>query len=123
YPAAVSMWFTPAESMTASVSSARSWLMRPSAAAPKIARVDRCPVRPNTATGSMRRPYAMLQALRGGVRHRVRAHGKRGASLGGGPRSPRKSGQVFRAEAVGEQLVHRVTGAHAFGSSGVHDGC
>ena len=40
YPAAVSMWLTPAASTTAIVASARSWLIAPRAAAPKIARVD-----------------------------------------------------------------------------------
>src|SRR5262245_41255907 len=54
------MWLMPAASTVASVASARSWLIEPSAAAPKIKRVESCPVRPNGATGraAIPRPYA-----------------------------------------------------------------
>ena len=42
----------PAASTVANVASALSCVIPPSAAAPKINRVDACPVRPNGATGS-----------------------------------------------------------------------
>ena len=43
----------PRRRRSASVASARSWLMPPRAAAPKISRVESCPVRPNAAVGIM----------------------------------------------------------------------
>src|SRR5262245_55589058 len=51
------MWLMPAASTWARTWSAVSWLAAPSPAAPKMTRVERCPVRPNGAVGSMARPY------------------------------------------------------------------
>src|SRR3954464_9033173 len=51
------MWLTPSDWASAIVASARSWLMEPSAAAPKITRVDRWPVLPKSRVGSMPEDY------------------------------------------------------------------
>src|SRR3954451_11698595 len=51
------MGLMPSDWTSAIVASARSWLMDPSAAAPKMTRVDWWPVLPKTRVGSMPEEY------------------------------------------------------------------
>src|SRR4051812_10035299 len=51
------MWLMPSDWTSATVASARSWLMEPSAAAPKMTRVDWWPVLPKSRVGSMLEEY------------------------------------------------------------------
>src|SRR3954470_14249595 len=51
------MWLMPSDWTSAIVASARSWLMEPRAAAPKMTRVDWWPVLPKSRVGSMREEY------------------------------------------------------------------
>src|SRR5207342_1524380 len=51
------MWLTPKLSRSAMVASARAWLIPPKAAAPKMTRLESCPVRPNGCVGSILEEY------------------------------------------------------------------
>src|SRR4051812_35270279 len=51
------MWLIPASRTISMMASARDWLIPPRAAAPKMTRVLRCPVRPNGRRSIMGAPY------------------------------------------------------------------
>src|SRR5262245_17093448 len=55
------MWLTPNSSSVARIWSARSWLTRHIAAAPKITRLLACPVRPKLARSIIAAQYPRLQ--------------------------------------------------------------
>src|SRR3954470_15335520 len=57
------MWLMPSDWTSAIVASARSWLMEPSAAAPKMTRVDWWPVLPKSRVGSMLEEYLVGEML------------------------------------------------------------
>src|SRR6266511_4941701 len=87
------MWLIPYPSSTSSVWSATAWVTPDSAAAPKITRVLRCPVRPNSAVSIVMvltcrwsvSAERLLQPPRPAVGHHLGVDEQRGAPRAGQP--------------------------------------
>src|SRR6266540_2965667 len=87
------MWLIPYPSSTSSVWSATAWVTPDSAAAPKITRVLRCPVRPNSAVSIAMvltcrwsvSAERLLQPPRPAVGHHLGVDEQRGAPRAGQP--------------------------------------
>src|SRR3954451_17864631 len=103
YAAATSMWLTPCSSSSSSVRSASCLETLPSAAAPKIARDDSCPVLPKGARSIMAR------RLRRAPQHRVEAARAEGLAV------DHRVGVAGRADCGDDRLLARERAVEVLG--------